>query len=58
MSIWGSYSIYGLAYAKICTNENYLLYGISLLKKLADLIVVDTVVITTLNPVNELSTIK
>ena len=33
MSIWGSYEnlayeiFYWLAYTKICTNENYLLYG-------------------------------
>ena len=35
MSIWGSYEnlaydiFYWLAYTKICTNENYPLYGIS-----------------------------
>ena len=35
MSIWGSYEIlayeifYWLAYTKICTNENYPLYGIT-----------------------------
>ena len=33
MSIWGSYEnlseiFYWLDYTKICTNENYLLYGI------------------------------